>query len=227
MQVEVCGSAAAAAARAAGLIVDALRLAIAERGVGTVALSGGHTPAPMFRELAGASLDWGRVHVFQVDERLVGETDERSNMRQIRSALGSCLAAHQLHAMPVEDIGPAAATAAYARALGAIAGTPLVLDVVHLGLGEDGHTASLFPGDAALDANGDIAHAAPHGGVARMTLTLPALNRARRRIWLAVGEAKRDVVSRLLAGDSALVASRVRTEDSILVVDTLAAGAPR
>jgi len=220
MRVEVYATPAAAAARAAALVKDCIESAIAGRGLAAIALSGGKTPVGMLSELASAPIDWPRVHVFQVDERLVGEHDTRRNWRVIRAAFErSGLPASHLHAMPLDAASPEAGAREYARELRAAVGTPSVLDAVHLGLGEDGHTASLFPGDAAVDAAGEIALSGIHDGMRRMTLTLETINRARARIWLVTGPAKRAIVKRLLEPGAGLIASRVRSAESILVLD--------
>ncbi len=222
MRIEICVNAAAAASRAAELMVDYMEVAIVERGLAAIALSGGKTPADMLGELATAGIDWSRVHIFQVDERLVAEDDERRNIRSVRTAFARAGKLCQLHAMPVENASPEAAVETYAGELRAVTGEPPVLDAVHLGLGEDGHTASLFPGDPAVDSRGDIALSGVHGGLRRMTLSLEAINRARIRIWLVTGASKREIVARLLAPGANLIANRVRTDDSILLLDRAA-----
>jgi 6-phosphogluconolactonase len=220
MRVEVYVTPAAAAARAATLVAERIDTAIAGRGLAAIALSGGKTPVGMFGELASAAIDWPRVHVFQVDERLVGEHDDRRNWRFIKAAFDqSGLTGSQLHAMPLDAASPEAGAHEYASVLRAVAGTPPVLDAVHLGLGEDGHTASLFPGDAAVGVAGEIALSGVHEGMRRMTLTLETINRARARIWLVTGPAKRAIVKRLLEPGAGLIASRVRSDESILVLD--------
>ncbi len=220
MRVEVYPTAAAAAARAAALVKNCIESAIAGRGLAAIALSGGKTPAGMLGELASAPIDWSRVHVFQVDERLVGEHDARRNWRVIRAAFErSGLPASHLHAMPLDAASPESGAREYAGELRAVAGAPPVLDAVHLGLGEDGHTASLFPGDAAVDATVEVALSGVHEGMRRMTLTLETINRARARIWLVTGPAKRVIVKRLLEPGADLVASRVWSDASILVLD--------
>jgi 6-phosphogluconolactonase len=198
--------------------------AVAVRGCGTVAFSGGHTPADMFRVLAAATLNWAEVDIFQVDERIVGADDERRNLRAFRAAFANVgPPAARIHGMPVDDGPQEQAAEDYAETLNTIAGTPATLDVVHLGLGVDGHTASLFPGDAALRATADVALSGPYDGLERMTLTIDVLNRARMRVWLVTGASKQAVVRRLVDDDPAIVAHRIRRGDSILVLDRDAA----
>ena len=207
-------------------MLECMDQAIAARGVAAIAVSGGATPVAMLRELAAAAADWRRVHVFQVDERLVPDGDERRNIRLVRAAFAQAdVPGINLHAISAGSGTAEAVVDSYTRELRAIAGTPPVLDAVHLGLGEDGHTASLFPGDAAADAEGDVAPSGEHAGMRRITLTLGTLNRARARIWLVTGTRKRDVARRLLEPGSGLIANRVRTEDSVLVIDTDASAA--
>jgi len=159
------------------------------------------SPLPLFAALARATLDWRHVHVFQVDERLVPRGDPARNLESILPALVTAgpLPAANLHAMPIE--APDGCTT-YEEALARIAGDPAVLDVVQLGLGKDGHTGSLFPGDAALAVlDRDVALSGEHAGHRRMTLTLPVLDRARAVVWFAPGAAKADAVAALAAGD--------------------------
>jgi 6-phosphogluconolactonase len=225
MQIEICPTATAAGTRAAELIAGRLHTAVAERGYGTVALSGGGTARRLLPELTSIALPWPHIHVFQVDERIVRADDERSNMRAIRFAFEkSDIPADHLHHMPVASASPAEGAAEYAVDLGAIAGSPPRLDVVHLGLGDDGHTASLVMGDRAVEAIGVVAVTGLYEGVQRMTLTLRVLNLARFRVWLVCGQSKRSVVKRLLAGDPEVIASRILMQDSILVLDEAASG---
>jgi 6-phosphogluconolactonase len=127
--------------------------------------------------------------------------------------------------MPVEAPDVAAAEARYARELESVAGAPPVLDLVHLGLGTDGHTASLVPGDPALDLTGDdVTVTGVYQGHQRMTLTLPALNRARRILWLVTGAEKQPMLARLRAGDHSIPAGRVRREHALILADAAAAG---
>jgi 6-phosphogluconolactonase len=201
-------------------MLECVEHAIAARGVAAIAVSGGTTPAAMLGELAASGADWRHVHVFQVDERLVPDDDERRNMRLVRAAFAqSGVPPANLHAVVAASAAPQAVADSYGRELRAIAGTPPVLDAVHLGLGADGHTASLFPGDRAVGAGGDVALSGDHGGMRRITLTLDTLNRARMRIWLVTGTRKREVVKRMLEPGSSLVANRLQAEHSVLVLD--------
>jgi 6-phosphogluconolactonase len=165
------------------------------------------------------------VHVFQVDERVAPRGDPARNLTQLHE----CLLAHvplrpqQVHAMPVEQADLDAAARSYAAVLCATAGTPPVLDLVHLGLGVDGHTASLVPGDPALEVlDAEVAPAGPYQGRRRMTLTFPAIDRARRVLWVVTGESKAAILRRLLAGDRTIPAGRVRQDRAMLIADRAA-----
>jgi 6-phosphogluconolactonase len=225
MKVEVLADAEAAARRAAEQIAAEARAAAAARGRFCLAVSGGHTPWRMLRLLAEEEVPWQAVHLFQVDERVApaGHTDR--NLSHIAESLRgrARLPAGHLHGMPVEEQDLAAAAARYARELEAAAGAPPVLDLVHLGLGPDGHTASLVPGDPVLDATADVATTGLYQGRRRMTLTLPALGRARQVLWLVTGSEKADMLARLRAGDASIPAGRVRRERAVVLADREAA----
>lgn len=224
MRLEVAADAALAARVAADLIADALAAALATRGRAALALSGGATPARMLECLATTALPWRGLHVFQVDERFAGPDSPERNLTSLRLALArSSLPADRLHAMPVDAVDPALAAREYAGVLARTLGPEGALDVVHLGLGADGHTASLVPGDAVLESRADVALTGEYQGTRRMTLTFGPLNRARLRLWLVTGEAKREVIARLLDRDPELVATRVRPEASVVVADRAAA----
>ncbi|MCB9915010.1 MAG: 6-phosphogluconolactonase [Planctomycetes bacterium] len=228
MKLEVLPDAAAVARRAARWLADAARDAVAARGTFTLALSGGRTPAALLRALAAEQLPWEAVHLFQVDERVAPAGDPARNLSQLRACLLDrvALAPERVHALPVERADLAAAAAAYARDLQTLAGAPPVLDVVHLGLGDDGHTASLVPGDPVLDVvDRDVAVTGEYAGHRRLTLTYPALERARRVLWVVTGSAKAAVLPRLLAGDPAIPAGRLQHARATLLVDAAAAAA--
>ena len=224
MQLIRTESPAQAAEIAAREVAAACREAVARRGRAVIAVSGGETPWLMLGQLRSVDLPWDRTWVAQVDERVAPNGDPRRNLTRLEQALvtGGLLPARQLLAMPVEAADLAAAAAEYQERLEALAGRPLELDLVQLGLGTDGHTASLLPGDPVLEViDRDVATSLPYQGQPRMTLTYPALDRARRRLWLVTGAAKAASLAGLLAGDPAsdAPASRVSRADAVVVAD--------
>ena len=227
MDIEVLATAEAVAQRAADLVAEAARAAVGARGRFVMAVSGGQTPWLMLRALADRDLPWAGVHVVQVDERVAPAAHADRNLTHLLDSLlgHSPLCREQVHAMPVELPDLAAAASEYAKTLGELAGAPPVLDLVHLGLGADGHTASLVPGDAALDiTERDVAIAGPYQGRLRMTLTYPAVNRARRILWIVTGEGKAPMLRRLCAGDASIPAGRVDQGRAQVLADRAAAG---
>lgn len=226
MRIEPQPDPACAARWAAAFIAERAREAVRERGRFLLALSGGETPLPMYEALARQALPWERVELFQADERAVPPASAARNWSHIERLLLGPLAlpARQTHPMPAETADLAAAAADYAGTLVAAAGAPPVLDLVHLGLGADGHTASLFAGDAALDVDDAwVAAAAEHHGHRRMTLTLPTLAFARCVLWLVCGDDKAEVLARFVGGDPALPAGRVSRDRAWVVTDAAAA----
>ncbi len=222
--LEILPDASSAAQAAASFVAREATRAIAERGMFSVALSGGSTPRPMFELLAHEELPWERVQLFQVDERVVPLDHPDSNARQLREALLERVPVPErnLHMMPVDESDPAAR---YAATLRSLLGEPAVLDMVHLGLGDDGHTASLVPGDLALEIDdADVAAVPPYRGHARISLTLPMLNRARRVLWLVSGSGKQRALAKLLARDPSVPASLVSRERALIVADRASAG---
>lgn len=227
MKTEVLADAEAVARRAASQIAGSAREAIALRGLFTLATSGGTTPWLMLRRLAGEQLPWQHVHLFQVDERVAPAGHPDRNLTRLgANLLGKVpLPPAHLHAMPVEDADLEEAAARYAAELESVAGSPAVLDLVQLGLGADGHTASLVPGDPALRVAGaDVTVTAPFQGRRRMTLTYPALDRARHILWVVTGPDKVAALERLLRGDHAIPAGRVRSDRALVLADDAAAG---
>src|SRR6266700_2360105 len=213
MEVKVFDGLDAAARGAAAVIVAEARTAVAARGRFVMAVSGGHTPWQMLRAMTAEDVPWRAVHVAQVDERVAPENDPERNLAHLRESLlaHAPLGPEQIHAMPVESPDLAAAAAQYAATLREIAGSPPVLDLAHLGLGPDGHTASLVPGDSVLDVvDRDVAMTGgTYQGRRRMTLTYPMLNRSRHIVWLVTGSEKVDMLARLRAGDRSIPAGRV------------------
>ncbi|MFI5181411.1 MAG: 6-phosphogluconolactonase [Thermoanaerobaculia bacterium] len=227
MRLEILADADAVAREAASFVAAEARAAVAGRGRFLIAVSGGKTPWVMLRALADEEVPWSLVHLFQVDERMAPDGDRDRNLTHLRENLLSRapLPPENLHAMPVEtrDAGSGAAT--YERTLESLAGTPPVLDLVHLGLGVDGHTASLVPGDPALDVTGrTVALTGIYQGRRRMTLTFPVLNGARKLLWLVTGSEKAPMLERLLAHDAGIPAGRVRPENALILADRDAAG---
>ena len=227
MQIEILPTADAAAARAAVVIANIVRNAVTERGRCSFAVSGGRTPWQMLRELASESLPWDKVHLFQTDERVAPQGDADRNLTHIAESLLTRIAlpAANMHAMPVEVPDLDAAGAAYAGEIASVAGTPATFDLIHLGLGPDGHTASLVPGDPVLDvtrANVAITH--PYHGHCRMTLTFPVLDNARRLLWIVTGAEKVEMLKRLQASDRSIPAGRVRPDQALIIADAAAAG---
>jgi len=226
MEIEVLNNPDAVARQAAALIAADARAAVARRGRFVFAVSGGNTPWLMFRFLADEDMPWDKVHLVQVDERVVPAGHADRNLTHLRESLLArvSLRDEQVHAMPVESTGLAAAAVSYSQALAKIAGSPTVLDLVHLGLGRDGHTASLVPGDPALDiSDTDVALTGVYQGRYRMTLTYPIINRSRRILWLVTGSDKVGPLKRLLDADRSIPAGRVRQTASLIIADRDAA----
>jgi 6-phosphogluconolactonase len=226
VKIQVLADADAVARAAASLTAAEARAAVAARGRFVVALSGGRTPWTMLRALAEEDVPWAGVHVFQVDERVAPDGDPDRNLTHIReSLLAHCpIPPHQVHAMPVESADLAAGSALYAELLELAAGSPPVLDLVLLGLGPDGHTASLVPGDPVLGVTDvSVALSKIYQGRRRMTLTYPVLNRSRQIVWLVTGAEKAEMLPRLLAGDRSIPAGRVGRERALVLADQSAA----
>jgi 6-phosphogluconolactonase len=227
MKIEVLADADSVARRAAGLIAAESRDAVLARHRFVVAVSGGRTPWQMLRVLAGEDVPWRGVHVVQVDERVAPAGHPDRNLTHLHESLLEHvpLRPEQIHAMPVEESGLAGAAVRYARTLREIAGSPPVLDLVHLGLGPDGHTASLVPGDPALEVDdADVALTGVYRGRRRMTLTYPVLNRARRVLWVVTGSEKAGMLARLRDEDPSIPAGRVSQAHALVLADSGAAG---
>jgi len=208
------------------VIAAEARSAVAARGRFIMAVSGGHTPWQMLCALASEDVPWGSVHVVQVDERIAPAGDPDRNLTHLRESLleHAPLPAAQIYAMPVEEVDLEAAARGYARTLEQIAGTPPMLDLAHLGLGPDGHTASLVPNDPVLNVlDPDVALTGVYMKRRRMTLTYPMLNRSRRILWLVTGAEKDAMLPRLCAADASIPAGRVHQEHALVLADRAAA----
>jgi 6-phosphogluconolactonase len=216
--VEVLPDAGAVAARAAAHVAKLAREAVADHSRFTFAVSGGRTPWAMFGVLAGEDMPWERTAIFQVDERVAPAGDADRNLTHLRASLAAGGAA-EIHPMPVEAADLDTAAAEYAK------GLPERFDLIHLGLGPDGHTASLVPGDPVLEVTDrDVALTGVYQGRRRMTLTYPALGRAKAILWLVAGGDKAQALGRLLARDGSIPAGRVEARHALIVADEEAAG---
>jgi len=212
--------------KAASIIAGEARKAVALRGCFVVAVSGGRTPLKMLQALADEDAPWERMHILQVDERLAPDGHPDRNITHLRESLvgHTPLPPERIHSMHVEYKDPEAAAASYARVIQEIAGSPPIIDLIHLGLGQDGHTASLIPGDPVLDVTEkDVALTGIYQGRHRLTLTYPIINSARNILWLITGIEKSEMLQRLLDIDLSIPAGRISQEHAIVLADKDAA----
>jgi 6-phosphogluconolactonase len=227
MKMEVLDDVDLVARRGAAIFAREARAAIAARGRFIVAVSGGRTPWVMLRALGGERVPWEGVHVVQVDERVAPGGHPDRNLTHLRESLlaHTPLRPEQIYGMPVESPDLEDAAIRYALALQEIAGSPPVLDLAHLGLGPDGHTASLIPGDPVLTiTSAEVALTGVYQGRRRMTLTYPMINRSRYILWLVTGSEKAGMLVRLRNGDLSIPAGRVRQDQALVLADRAAAG---
>jgi 6-phosphogluconolactonase len=227
VKIEILADAGTVAQKAAAFIAREARACAAVRGRFVMAVSGGHTPWLMLKALAAEDVPWECFNVVQVDERVAPAGHADRNLTHIRESLleHAPLPHEQVHPMPVEDPDLPAAAKRYALTLQEIAGSPPILDLVHLGLGPDGHTASLVPGDPVLDVtDADVALTGVYQGRRRMTLTYPIINRARRILWVVTGAEKVAMFDRLRAGDPSIPAGRVHRDRAEVIADKSAEG---
>jgi 6-phosphogluconolactonase len=229
LKIEVLANDDAVAKAAAGVIAAEARDAVAARGVFTLAVSGGKTPWAMLKDLASEEVPWSQVHVFQIDERIAPEGDPDRNLTHLHeSLLGNApIPKENIHAMPVNAEDPLEGAKAYEETLQQFCGNPPELDMAHLGLGPDGHTASLVPNDPVLEVTDrDVALTDPvnlYQDRRRMTLTYPMINRSRKILWLATGAAKIPMIVKLRAGETSIPAGRINHTNALLLTDTAAA----
>ena len=219
MDVEVLEDHDAVAARGAELIAEAGREAVGRDGAFAFAASGGRDPWAMYGQLEDHELAWNQTAIFQADERIAPAGSDERNLTHLIAAL-SIGAQGSLRPMPVTDDDLEGAADRYAAEL------PDALDLVHLGLGPDGHTASLVPGDPVLEVSDKrvAVTAGEYQGTRRMTLTYPELANARRILWIVTGAEKREPLAKLLAGDRSIPAGRVEASEALVVADREAAG---
>ncbi len=230
MDVQICPDTGSLALASADWLEKRILRACAARGHAVIALSGGETPAPMLAELARRDLPWDLVEVTQVDERVApdGHPDRNWTMIQRELVTPSGLSPDHAHPMPVTDDDLKAAAVRYAALLRDLCGgEPAVLDAVHLGLGADGHVASLVPGDPALDERQlDVTLSGPYQGRVRITLTFPAINRARSILWQIAGPGKAAALRDLRNGVD-IPAHHIRTHGDVLTLTDKAAAGQR
>jgi 6-phosphogluconolactonase len=220
-RVAVSPTPGSAARDAAAEIARRAREAVADRGAFTMAISGGRSPWVMIARLAYLDMPWADTTIFQVDERIAAADDPQRNLNGLLHALPPGCPAPVVP-MPVQGEDLEAACTAYARTL------PGTLDLIHLGLGSDGHTASLIPGDPVLEVmDADVALTGEYQGRRRMTLTYPRIARARALLWLVTGAEKRGALARLLAHDESIPAGRVTGTDQVVFCDGAAAATGR
>lgn len=201
---------------------------VAARAVATIertgrfvwAVSGGSTPALFLEALATHDrVDWGAVHLFQVDERIAPADSPDRNDTMIRERFVDRVPAVRYHPMPVEADDLGSAIVDHLTDLERLCGSPARLDLIQLGLGDDGHTASLVPGDAVLEAADDLAVTATYKGTRRLTMTAPLLNRANERLFLVTGAGKDDALGRLAEGDPGIPGSLITADHTFLATD--------
>jgi 6-phosphogluconolactonase len=227
MNVEILPDVDSLAQRAAAVIAADARAAVSARGRFVMAVSGGKSPWLMLADLANEDVPWANVHVFQIDERIAPAGDPDRNYVHLRDSLlqHAPIPPEQIYAMPVESPNVEAAAKEYAHTLEGVAGKPPVLDLAHLGLGPDGHCASLIPGDPVLNVmDRDVAITGVYQGRRRMTLTYPAINRSRRILWLVSGKDKVSAFPKLRAADPSIPAGRISQTQGLLLADRAAAG---
>jgi 6-phosphogluconolactonase len=200
---------------AASYVAQRARDCVEAKGEFIFAFSGGTTPWAMFERLATLHVPWAQVTIFQVDERVAPEGDPTRNLTNLRASLGATSAT--IMAMPVNDDDLEAAAERYGALI------PERFDIVHLGLGPDGHTASLIPGDPVLTVvDRLVALTGVYHDERRMTLTYPAIARANQLLWLIAGTEKRTALAQLLAGDESIPAGRVVAASSLVMADIAA-----
>ncbi len=231
MKLEVATDRETLANMAADFIIKAADNGIAERGVFTMAISGGETPRRMLEILAeSGDVEWEFVHLFQVDEHIApaGHPDRNATMlgeAMLTPSFRSEYRMAGLWLMPVEEDDPVAAALEYEKNLCSVTGRPIVIDLIQLGLDDSGQTASLVSGDNVLDVTDrDIAVTGEHSGRRRMTFTSPIISRARQQLWVVAGDSKRDALNKLLSDDPSISATGLCRKNAFVLADADAAG---
>jgi 6-phosphogluconolactonase len=227
MKTEIFPQAGDVASAAAAYLAQQITATLATKSTFSMAISGGRTPWEMLRHLAQAQLPWERVHLFQVDERIAPEGHADRNLTQLQQAIAGTEMAARMHTypMPVNEVNLAQAAQHYTDTLFEVTGDGC-LDLIHLGLGTDGHTASLIPGDPVceeqlLDITCTLL---PYQERLRMTMTYPLLNRAKRLLWIVTGSEKGDMLQQLLQQNHGIPGGKVSQAAALLFVDQAALG---
>lgn len=226
MTLEIFNNSDEVAEKAAQYIEEKIRTAILTKGSFTMAISGGKTPWQMLKILAKAKLRWEKVFLFQVDERVAPDGNEERNLTQLFKSIEGSGIMTRINVFPMHVISEnlEEETKAYAEVIQKIAENG-ELDLIHLGMGADGHTASLIPGDKVCEViDSDIAMThSPYQGRLRMTMTYPLINRAKEILWLVTGEEKAEMLQLLLRQDSIIPAGKVNPVHATIFADQAAA----
>ncbi|MBX9577131.1 MAG: 6-phosphogluconolactonase [Chthoniobacterales bacterium] len=228
MDIKITNDAETVAKMAATFIANEARAAIRERGRFVMAVSGGKTPWIMLRHLADEKVEWDNVHLFQVDERVAPAGSADRNWTHLQESLLSKTETKSVHLypMPVESSALESGASSYATLLNDLTGTPPVFDLVHLGLGPDGHTASLTPGDPVLKViDRDVALTGLYQGHQRMTLTYPVINRSRKILWVVTGKEKQTALQQLLNKEKSIPGGSIVQAHATILADADAAAA--
>ena len=225
MKTEIFPQAEQVAARGAAYLEQAIRGALTHQKSFSLAISGGRTPWEMLKLLSKADLPWQRINLFQVDERVAPDGHPDRNLTQLFQAIAGTPMVTQLRIFPMpvtaEDLDAAATE--YTEVLNEVT-EGKGLDLIHLGLGSDGHTASLVPGDEVLAVQNRLVACTQNNyqGRIRMTLTYPLLNAAKQILWVVTGSEKKEMVQRMLQQDPSIPAGSIRSENALLLVDQAA-----
>jgi 6-phosphogluconolactonase len=222
MKTELFSTADQVAAGAAAYLENEIREALHHQKSYSLAISGGRTPWEMLKILSKADLPWQRVNIFQVDERVAPDGHADRNLTQLFQAIAGTPMVMQLRIFPMpvlaEDLEEGCRE--YTQVLDEVT-EGKSLDLIHLGLGIDGHTASLVPGDGVLEIQDRLVACTQntYQGRIRMTLTYPLLNGAKQILWIVTGSEKQEMVQRLLQQDPSIPAGSIRQENALLMVD--------
>jgi 6-phosphogluconolactonase len=225
MKTELFPTADQVAAGAAAYLEQEIRFALTHQKSFSLAISGGRTPWEMLKILSKADLPWKRVNLFQVDERVAPDGHADRNLTQLFQAIAGTPMVTQLRIFPMpvlaEDLEEGCRE--YTQVLDEVT-EGKGLDLIHLGLGSDGHTASLVPGDGVMEVQDRLVACTQntYQGRIRMKLTYPLLNGAKQLLWIVTGIEKQEMVQRLLKQDPSIPAGKIRQENALLMVDKAA-----